>query len=138
MFTETRTNPTQSIGHMSSQKARVLIVDDEPNQREMLRDILVAEGFEALTAPGGPEALMMVAEHKPAVILSDLKMPGMDGLELLTRVRQSNPTTAFMVMTAYPDFEKQDEAFRRGALVYFIKPIDIERLIRELLRALNG
>jgi DNA-binding response OmpR family regulator len=113
-------------------KARILVVDDEYNQREMLRNILRMEGYDVTTATTGQQALDMLAKMDGAIVISDLKMPGIDGLQLLARIRRQFPNTVFVMITAHPSNETREEALRNGAKVYLTKPLDVEELLREL------
>jgi DNA-binding NtrC family response regulator len=122
---------------MRKTKARVLVVEDEPTQRELLGKILKAEGYDAFTAADGHDALTMLETVKAGVILSDLKMPRIDGLQLLSRVREKYPDTVFIVITAHPSHETRAEALKRGARVYLAKPVDIDELCREIAAALE-
>jgi len=122
---------------MRKVKARVLVVDDEPAQREMLKNILNVEGYETFTAADGDDALKILENVKALIILSDLKMPRMDGLQLLSAVRGKYPDTIFIIMTAHPSHETRTEALNKGARLYLAKPIDVEELCRHLSEALE-
>jgi len=122
---------------MRKVKARVLVVDDEPAQREMLKNILNVEGYETFTAADGDDALKILENVKAQIILSDLKMPRMDGLQLLSAVRGKYPDTIFIIMTAHPSYETRAEALDKGARLYLAKPIDVEELCRHLSEALE-
>ncbi|HKB06849.1 MAG TPA: response regulator, partial [Candidatus Polarisedimenticolia bacterium] len=86
---------------MNHDKGRILIADDEEAARRSLGQILSEDGYEVFLAQDGEEALRLVAEHSPDILLSDLRMPKLDGHELLTRVRQAYPDVALMIMTAH-------------------------------------
>jgi two-component system, NtrC family, response regulator len=107
----------------------ILIVDDEKNYLTILSAILEEEGFEVLTALGGREALEV---HKSAdldLILTDMKMPGMDGIELLENIKDIDPDLPVIMMTAHGTVDKAVEAMQKGAYTYILKPFDNERLI---------
>jgi len=80
-------------------KARVLVVDDDPSSRRWVAKLLGQEGYDVEVASDGAAALCIIEERAPALIITDLSMPKMDGIELLTRVHQSNPEIAMIVAT---------------------------------------
>jgi DNA-binding NtrC family response regulator len=122
---------------MSRAKGRVLIVDDEANAREALETLLRDEGYEVASAPDGEAALTLAARFEPEVVLTDLKMPRMDGLELLERGRKLLPDAAFVVMTAFGSIDTAVAAIKRGAENYVTKPIDVAALTAHLGRAME-
>jgi DNA-binding NtrC family response regulator len=124
--------------NMCKTKGRILVVDDEPTQREMLKKILDCEGYDAITAVDGHDALKVLEVSTAGVILSDLKMPRMDGMQLLSAIRGKYPDTAFIMITAHPSYETRMEALNKGARGYMCKPIDVEELCREIADALQG
>ncbi len=105
-------------------RGRVLIVDDEANARTALAEILREDGYVAETAADGFKALGKLAELQPEVILTDLKMPGLDGLGLLERAKAIVPEAVVIVMTAYGTIGSAVDAVKRGAENYLQKPID--------------
>jgi CheY-like chemotaxis protein len=122
---------------MPDAKTRVLIVDDEYNQRMLLRNILLMEGYDVHCAANGSEALDMSTFFPAKVILSDLKMPGMDGIELLAKVMERHPGTIFIFITAYPNELDMERALRLGAKAVITKPIDIDELLKHISRNLG-
>ena len=114
----------------------VLIVDDEANIRKGLSEILADEGFSVETASDGREALARSAETTPDILLTDVKMPGMDGMELLARIKTQNADLPVIIMTAYSSLGSAVDAMKSGAADYLIKPINVEELcvvIRNIL-----
>lgn len=107
----------------------ILVVDDELRQREIYRDILVDEGYEAVTAPSGEAALRLVAQKRFDLILTDLNLTGMTGIELLTEILQTDPTVAIVLITGYPSIESAIDATRRGVYQYLEKPVDRSKLL---------
>ena len=107
----------------------VLIVDDERNYPPILSAVLEEEGFETLTANSGQEALNILENSDVDIVLTDMKMPAMDGIELLERVKESDPDIPVIMMTAYGTVEKAVEAMQKGAYSYLLKPFDNDRLI---------
>jgi DNA-binding NtrC family response regulator len=122
---------------MNHDKGRILIADDEEAARRSLGQILSEDGYEVFLAQDGEEALRLVAEHSPDILLSDLRMPKLDGHELLTRVRQGYPDVALMIMTAHGTIRSAVKAVQEGAEDYLTKPIDVEDLERILRRIMN-
>ncbi len=117
--------------------ALILVVDDEPGIREMLRAALAADGHRVDTAGSGEEALSVVGEQGYDLLLTDLAMPGIDGVELLRRVRRVAPDLPSIVITAYGSKETAIEAMRHGAVNYLEKPFNIEEMRLHVRRALR-
>jgi len=107
----------------------ILIVDDEKNYLTILSALLEDEGFEVLTAPGGSEALEVHKSSDLDLILTDMKMPKMDGIELLENIKENDPDLPVIMMTAHGTVDKAVEAMQKGAYTYVLKPFDNERLI---------
>jgi DNA-binding NtrC family response regulator len=105
-------------------RGRVLIVDDEANARAALAEILRDDGYVAETAADGFKALGKLGELAPEVILTDLKMPGLDGLGLMEKAKEACPDAVVIVMTAYGTIHSAVEAVKRGAENYLTKPLD--------------
>lgn len=110
-------SPTQPAPH-------VLVVDDEPNVRRALARLLSGSGYTVHTAADGEEALTRLAEQKMAAIVTDIVLPGIDGIELLRRIRSTDPDLPVVVITGGPRLETAIEAMRYGALRYLVKPVD--------------
>jgi len=112
-----------------------LVVDDEANAREALAELLEEEGYETATAAEGRRALEMLSTFDPDVILTDLKMPGIDGLELIDRAKPQCPHAAFVVMTAFGSIDTAVQAIKRGAENYLTKPLDLAAVTALVERA---
>ncbi|MBI4561925.1 MAG: response regulator [Candidatus Rokubacteria bacterium] len=110
------------------EKARILVVDDEAHVRELLKDFLERKGYAVSTAPDGAEALSAVQEQKPQLVLLDVRMPGMDGLETLRRIRAVDRTVGVIMLTALHDEDIAKEAMRREAYDYVTKPVSLRYL----------
>jgi two-component system NtrC family response regulator len=106
----------------------ILVVDDEKNYLLVLSAVLEDEGYEVLTANSGHEALEIQKSSDLDLILTDMKMPAMDGLELLENVKASDPDLPVIMMTAHGTIDKAVEAMQKGAYSYILKPFDNERL----------
>lgn len=103
----------------------VLIVDDQPGIRVLLEEVFKQVNMKTTLAANGIEALKVVQQHQPDCILLDVKMPGMNGVEVLREVRNVSPQALVMMMTAYSEMELMDEAEKLGIDQYFTKPFDI-------------
>jgi len=118
-----------------SDRARVLVVDDEIGPRESLRMILKPR-YEIATAESGEEALKTVHTFRPDVVFMDIKMPQMDGIELLRRIKGTDPSIEVVMITAYASLETVKNALTHGAFEYLIKPFSRQDLEETARRAL--
>lgn len=117
-------------------QTKLLVVDDERSAREMLSGYLTRNGFDVTAASNGEEALTAYREQFAPVALIDLKMPGMSGMELLTRLKEINPFVQVVVLTAFGSVESAVEAMRSGAFDFLTKPVeDLEELTLRLQKA---
>lgn len=107
---------------------KVLIVDDEVGVRKVLQVSLSEVGYEVLTAAEGEEAMRLVEEHHPDIVLSDIKMPGMDGLELLQRIKEADPDAEVIMMTGHADLELAVKSLQFEAADFITKPIHYDAL----------
>jgi DNA-binding NtrC family response regulator len=120
---------------MTQDRGRVLVVDDEANARNALAELLRDEGYVTEVAADGQHALRMLESFEPDVVLTDLKMPVMDGIKLLELGRARAPHASFVVMTAFGSIETAVEAIKRGAENYLTKPLDLDAVSALVLRA---
>ena len=116
---------------------RVLVVDDERQQRDILQTILESEGYAAKTAANGPQALEALREGRFDLVLTDLKMPGMNGIVLLQELQRAAPGSCVILMTAHGSIDTAVDAMKKGALDYLTKPLDREQLLIVLRRSLE-
>lgn len=118
---------------------RILIVDDEPDNRELLRIVLGWDGFVTETAASGEEALASAAEHPPDLMLLDLMMPGLDGCQVTTLLKQNLATKNIpvMIISAMNDHATKMRVLRAGAAEFISKPIDRSDLCQRV-RAVLG
>jgi len=114
---------------------RVLIVDDDPGQRSLLDSFLRGQGFEIVLADSGERALELLSAGKFDMMISDVRMPGLSGLETLRRVRQQFAALPVLLVTAYADIREAVVAMRDGALNYLAKPIDLDELLATVRQA---
>ena len=120
---------------------KVLIVDDEPDFCDVLRDILRSKGFEVAIALSGEEALPAYMQEKPDMVLLDIRMPGMDGLETLRELKVLDQGANVFMVTAVEKDELAKQAMNEGAFDYIIKPVDhnyLELVLMTKLALLAG
>ena len=111
---------------------RVLVVDDEPDFIELLREFLTAKGYEVIAASNGEETLRKVKQERPHLILLDVRMPKMNGLEVLKQVREIDHEVGVIMVTAVNEEETGRQALKLGAFDYITKPLDLKYLERSL------
>jgi DNA-binding NtrC family response regulator len=116
---------------------RVLVVDDNEVFRRPLQRALEAAGFEVVAVSSAEDALEVLHASTVDVLLTDHRLPGMDGVQLITRIKATHPALAIIVMTAYGTIESAVEARRAGADDYLEKPFEVPDLLRALQRALD-
>ena len=120
-----------------SPRGRLLVVDDEQGTREGLSEILREDGYEADVAADGEEALEMLRAKGHDVIISDLKMPKLDGMELLVKALETDPDIGFILMTAFGTIKTAVDAMKRGAADYLVKPVNAEEMEISVERCLE-
>ena len=109
-------------------KKKVLIVDDQNGIRVLLTEVFNNEGYETYQASNGKVALEIVRKFSPDLLLLDMKIPGMDGLDILKHVKNIDSSIKVIMMTAYGELDMIKEATDLGALMHFTKPFDIDEL----------
>ncbi|MCF8243110.1 MAG: sigma-54 dependent transcriptional regulator [Melioribacteraceae bacterium] len=117
--------------------AKILIADDEKAIRDSLKMVLDDEGYSTLTAGDGEEALEILQTEEIDIVISDIKMPKVDGMELLEKTSKLSPNTFFIIMTAYASVKTAIDALRNGAYDYLIKPVEFDDVIIRLKRLLD-
>ncbi len=118
-------------------KVRMLVVDDEAPARDAVRDFLIREGHDVATAEDGVEALRVAEEHAPDVVVTDLQMPNMGGIELLNKLRAQDAELPVIVMTGLVEVEAAVLALRAGAFDFLTKPVDFDVLSVSIERAIE-
>ena len=121
--------------------SKILVVDDEPDFSRLFASVLTEMGYEVSTATGGRQGLVKIRENPPDIVFLDVKMPEMNGLECLRRIRKTKRKFVIVVMTGYGDIESAREAMRLGADEYISKPFDLDdlkQLVNELVKDLAG
>ena len=116
-------------------KGQILVVDDEAAQREILRTILAAEGYHVATAKTAAEALAKGEETRFDLVLTDLRMPGADGLSLVRELSREDPPTLVIIMTGFGSLDSAEQAMKHGAFDYLTKPLERDDLLRIVDRA---
>jgi DNA-binding NtrC family response regulator len=124
-----------SEGRHNGSTPRILIVDDDPGQRSLLDSFLRSQGFDTVVAASGEQALQLLREQQFGMMISDVRMPGLSGLETLRRARQENAVLPVLLVTAYADIREAVGAMRDGALNYLAKPIDLDELLATVRQA---
>ncbi|WHY00597.1 response regulator [Neobacillus sp. DY30] len=107
-------------------KEKILIVDDQFGIRILLNEVFSKEGYQTFQAANGIQALDIVTKHDPDLVLLDMKIPGMDGIEILKRMKVIDPDIRVIIMTAYGELDMIQEARDLGAITHFAKPFDID------------
>jgi DNA-binding NtrC family response regulator len=107
----------------------ILVVDDEERQREIYREILQDEGYGTETAASGEAALRLLSQKRFDLVLTDLNLTGMSGVQLLSEIVSADPTVAVILITGYPSIQSAIEATKRGVYQYLEKPVDRDRLL---------
>jgi two-component system NtrC family response regulator len=116
---------------------RILVVEDEADVRGALRSMLVEHGYEALEASGGEEGLELIQAFSPELVIADVRLPGMDGLRLLERARETGSDAPFVMMTGFGTIEAAVAAMRAGAENYLVKPVDLDAAVALVGKALQ-
>ncbi len=123
--------------HDAVKTARILVVDDDPGQRSLLETFLRAKGYRTHSAASGEAAIQLLALEPCAMMISDVRMPGMSGIETLRRVREKHPALPVLLVTAFADIRSAVAAMRDGAVNYLAKPIDLDELMVSVRLALS-
>ena len=107
---------------------RILIVDDEPPVIDVFREFLAGQGYELQTAATGEEALRVIGEFRPDIVLTDINLPGLSGLDVMSHAKSLDPEVAVVVVTGYASASTAIEALRQGAYDYITKPFDLDEV----------
>src|SRR5437870_4406439 len=126
--------PPEAHNH-GSKPLRILIVDDDAGQRSLLNSFLAGQGFETLPVSSGGQALEVLRTGDFTMMISDVRMPGLSGLETLRRARKEHATLPVLLVTAYADIREAVGAMRDGAVNYLAKPIDLDELLASVQQA---
>ncbi|WP_347548381.1 response regulator [Pseudalkalibacillus hwajinpoensis] len=107
---------------------KILIVDDQYGIRILLNEIFQKDGYQTYQAANGVQALSIVKSEDPDLVILDMKIPGMDGLEILKRIKKMEARALVIIMTAYGELDMIHEAMDLGAITHFAKPFDIDEI----------
>jgi len=116
---------------------RILVVDDEIRYRELYTQVLASAGFETQTAASAEEAFCIIQNNAPALVVSDVRMPGASGIELLRLAREKHSGLPFLLVTAYADVRDAVKALKLGAVDYLAKPVDLDEFLAAVRDALG-
>ncbi|HDI46038.1 MAG TPA: sigma-54-dependent Fis family transcriptional regulator [Candidatus Omnitrophica bacterium] len=122
---------------MNPQELKILVVDDDPGLLETLTDALELEGYGVTTARAGEEALQILDEEEVDLVITDIKMPGLSGMELLKVIKEKNQSLPVIVMTGFASLETAIEAIKQGAYDYITKPFEIEKFLHTVSKAVT-
>lgn len=114
---------------------KILIIDDEKPTLAMFQLFLKAQGYQVITAESGQEGILLFEREKPPIVLTDIKMPGMDGLTILKNIKQISPDTEVIMTTGHGDAELAKQAMALDAADFLLKPIKREALDAALSKA---
>ena len=112
---------------------RIMIIEDDEEMRSLLKDFFEEEGFETDSVSNGADALRKLSKDHFDLVITDIRMPGLTGLDILPRMRRLKPETPIIVMTAYGSDDVRRRSLERGATAYLEKPIPLSKL-RTLIR----
>ncbi len=118
-------------------RIKILVVDDERDVRDLLYDVLSAEGFDVSTANDGTDAFELFQKENFPIVITDIRMPKMDGITLLKKIKELSPLTTVIIITAYPSIESVKEAIFAGAYDYIAKPFDVDSIKIVVQRAVE-
>lgn len=120
------------------EEKKVLIVDDQNGIRILLMEVFGSEGYKTFQAANGKQALEIVRNESPDLVLLDMKIPGMDGLEILKHIKAANSEIKVIMMTAYGELDMINQATELGAIMHFTKPFDIDEIRHAVNQQLGG
>ncbi len=125
------------LGQEESRSARILVVDDEESIRDLLRLVLTGEGYSVVTASGGEEAIEYLEAQRFDLVITDLVMPTVNGVEVLRAAKRIDPAYPVIVITGYPSVETVTELVRLGAGDYLTKPFNVDVVIVTVAKLLE-
>ena len=116
----------------------IMVVDDERDVCDFVKSFFQERDFKVITAMDGKQALELLEKEKPLVILLDIRMPHMDGLETLRHIKQKRPATDVIMVTCVDDIDKMEEARRLGAATYITKPLVLDELVKAVMEKVSN
>jgi len=117
---------------------KILIIDDDKGLRTVLSDLVKSEGYEAFTAGNGKVALKEISTHSPDIVLLDIRLPGVDGMTILERIREIDKHIIIIMMTGHGDIKDAVRAIKLGAFDYITKPFNNDEIIAAVKKALKN
>ena len=117
-------------------KKRILVVDDEPQITRVLRTALTGSGYDVRTADDGHSGLRVAREWQPDLVITDISMPNMNGIQAIDHLRDRFPHVPVVVLTGYPDVHMAVSCLRDGVVDYLVKPVDSKQLLAAVSRAM--
>jgi len=130
-----RLTELRGIAVQFAERVKVLIVDDETELLDSLATVLGRRGMTVSTCPDGYQALEFLQQNTVDIVVLDVKMPGIDGLETLRRIRKAHPGLDVILLTGHPSVETAMEGLKQGAAEYVMKPVEVEELVTSIRRA---
>jgi DNA-binding NtrC family response regulator len=118
--------------------SRVLVIDDDEMVLKALSIYLSGSGFTILTTADGPQGITIYNQEKPDVVILDIGLPSLDGLEVLKQLKRSDPNAKIIICSGYGSATTIDEAMQNGAYAFLNKPFDVEAMIRLIVSALRS
>jgi putative nucleotidyltransferase with HDIG domain len=118
--------------------AAILLVDDDDKLCVAVANVLASDGYRTISAQSGDNALELFNKHKPKLVISDVRMPGIDGIQLLVEIHKLDPIVPVIMATGYPDLDSAIQAIHNGAYDYLVKPFQPEMLLQKVRQALNS
>ena len=116
---------------------KILVLDDETGTCKQLRDFFSYRGYKVFGATGGEEAISIIKKEKPQILLLDIRMPGIDGLEVLKQAKEINDKAKVIIITALTEEDKKSEALKLGADEYIAKPFSYEKIEGLIIKMVN-
>src|SRR5208337_4084174 len=130
-------SPACGGGSRMTMMERVLIVDDEEQMRELLAKVLEKNGYQVMTAGDGGQALTLLEKEPMDLVVTDVRMPGLDGMEALKAIKELNPEIVVIIMTAFGSIDQAVQAVKEGAYDYINKPFKIDEMLLTIKKALE-
>ncbi len=116
---------------------KILVIDDDEIQLKLLSDILVREGYTVYSTADGPRGVVLYKAHWPDLILLDLALPSMTGMEVVEQIRSFDPRAKVIIVTGYPSVESTVRSLQLGAIDVVPKPVNVEALLKKIAVALR-
>jgi len=120
-----------------NKQTRILLVDDEQEFAQNMATILQTNGYIVQTADSAQSAIEYLKNERFDLVITDINMPGMDGIELMRQIRQIYPDQRIIIITGFPSYKSQEEAFKMGAIHYITKPFVIKQFLELISKSLN-